>query len=170
MLDLARRGDLAAFEGLVGPLIEPACQLARAILTDWYEAEDAVQEATLRAWRAVGRLREETTTIRPWYFAIVANEARRRRRGRWRAMLPIADTWTGELPGPEERATLTADLDRAMRRLGERDRLVLFLHFYLDLPFEEVGRVTGTSAAAVKSRLYRATRSLRPALRCVEGV
>jgi len=74
----------------------------------------------------------------------------------------------GEQNGPEERATLTVDLDRAMRRLGEKDRLILFLHFYLDLPLDEAGRIMGMSAEAAKSRLYRATRSLRPALRCVE--
>jgi RNA polymerase sigma-70 factor, ECF subfamily len=168
IMERARHGDLAAFECLLSPLIEPACQLARAILTDWYEAEDAVQEAALRAWRAVARLREGTTTIRPWFFAIVANEARRRRRGRWRAFLPIADSWVGEQNGPEEQATLAVDLDRAMRRLGEKDRLILFLHFYLDLPLDEAGRIMGMSAEAAKSRLYRATRRLRPALSCVE--
>jgi len=57
-MDRARHGDLAAFEYLLSPLIEPACQLARAILSDWYEAEDAVQEAALRAWGAVVRLRD----------------------------------------------------------------------------------------------------------------
>jgi DNA-directed RNA polymerase specialized sigma24 family protein len=52
-----------------------------------------------------------------------------------------------------------------MRRLREVDRLILTLHFYLDLPLDEVGRVVGLSPEAVKSRMYRATRSLRPAMR-----
>jgi DNA-directed RNA polymerase specialized sigma24 family protein len=54
---------------------------------------------------------------------------------------------------------------RAIRRLNETQRLILFLHFYLDLPVEEVGRVLGLSADGVRSRMYRATRSLRLVLK-----
>jgi RNA polymerase sigma factor (sigma-70 family) len=171
LLERARGGDLGAFEELIAPLIEPACQLAYAILRDWQEAEDAAQEGALKAWRAVGRLRDDTTTIRPWYLTIVANEARSRRRGRWWSVVRSPDVeakaWES---GPEEQAALRTDLDRAMRRLREVDRLILILHFYLDMPLEEVGRVVGLSPDAVKSRMYRATRSLRPVLRDRETV
>jgi RNA polymerase sigma factor (sigma-70 family) len=171
LLELARSGDLAAFESLLSPLVEPACQLAYAILRDWQEAEDACQEAALKAWRAVGRLREDTTSIRPWFLTIVANEARSRRRGRWWSVVRSADPEVRESePGPEDRTLLRADLDRAMQRLREADRLILVLHFYLDMPLDEVGRVMGLSAEAVKSRMYRATRSLRPVLRDRETV
>ncbi len=75
LIGRAKAGDLAAFEALVGPLIEPASQLARALLRDWHEAEDAVQEATFKAWRAVGRLHESTTSPRAWFLTILANES-----------------------------------------------------------------------------------------------
>jgi RNA polymerase sigma factor (sigma-70 family) len=165
LLQRARDGDLAAFEALVRPLVDPACRLAHAILRDWPEAEDAVQEALFRAWRRVGGLRHDTRDIRPWLLTIVANEARSRRRGRWWSVvrLPLVAE-TGHGPGPEEQVALSADLRQAMRRLGETQRLILFLHFYLDLPIEEVGAVLGLSPAAVRSRMYRATRSLRPIL------
>jgi RNA polymerase sigma-70 factor, ECF subfamily len=167
LLDRARGGDESAFETLLAPLVEPACQLAYSILRDWQEAEDAAQEAALKAWNAVARLRAGTTSLRPWYLAIVANEARSRRRRRWWSVLrfaePPLDVAVGEA-GPEDRVSLRTDLDRAMRRLSETDRLILTLHFYLDLPFEEVGRVVRLSPEAVKTRLYRATRSLRPAM------
>lgn len=171
LLERARSGDLGAFEALIAPLIEPACQLAYAILRDWQEAEDAAQEAALKAWRAVGRLRDDTTTLRPWYLTIVANEARSRRRSRWWSVVrsPHVDVRAWEA-GPENRATLRADLDQAMRRLREVDRLILILHFYVDMPLDEVGRVVGMSPDAVKSRMYRATRSLRPFLRDQETV
>ena len=140
----ARAGDLAAFEALVAPLIEPASQLARALLRDWHEAEDAVQEATFKAWRAVGRLHESTTSPRAWFLTIVANEARSRRRGRWWRVVRLAEPRSDSTrPGPEEHVSLSVDLERAMGRLKEADRLILFMHFYLDLPLDEIGRVLG---------------------------
>ncbi len=166
LLRRARSGDLAAFDALVGPLLRPACQLAFAILRDWQEAEDAVQEASFKAWRAMPRLREGTTAVRPWMLTIVANEARSRRRGRWWSVVRLPELHAaGWQVGPEESVSVSTDLKQAMRRLNHVQRLILFLHFYLDLPVEEVGAVLGLSPAAVRSRMYRATRSLRPALR-----
>jgi RNA polymerase sigma-70 factor (ECF subfamily) len=164
LVERARAGDMDAFEQLVGPLIEPAARLACVILRDWHEAEDAVQEAAFKAWRAVSRLRAGTTALRPWFFTIVANEARSRRRSRWWGVVRMAEPRVGVAAGPEERVALSADLQRAMDRLNETERLILFLHFYLDLPVEEVGRVLGLTYEATRSRMYRATRSLRPAL------
>jgi RNA polymerase sigma-70 factor (ECF subfamily) len=130
LLGQARTGDLAAFESLLAPLVEPACQLACAILRDWQEAEDAAQEAALKAWRAIGRLREDTASLRPWYLTIVANDARSRRRGRWWSVVRSAEPRAlASEAGPEERVSLRADLDRAMRRLTEKERLILTLHF-----------------------------------------
>jgi RNA polymerase sigma factor (sigma-70 family) len=166
LLDRARTGDMAAFESLLAPLLEPALQLAYAILRDWQEAEDAAQEGALKAWRAIGRLREDTSSLRPWYLTIVANEARSRRRSRWWSVVKLSEPPpSAATSSAEEAASLRADLDAAMRRLTETERLILTLHFYLDLPLEEVSRVVGLSREAVKSRLYRATRSLRPAMR-----
>ena len=56
------------------------------------------------------------------------------------------------------------DIARALARLPADDRLALFLHFYLDLPLEEVGTVLGLSPAGAKTRIYRAARKLRPGL------
>lgn len=149
----------------MGPLIEPACQLAYFYLKDWQEAEDAVQEACLKAWRAAGRLREDTVSLRPWFFTIVANEARSRRRSRWWSVLRLADpSERGHVPGHEDEVVRHADIDAALADLPEEQRQILLLHFYLDLPLADVAQVMGMSHEATKSRLYRAARKLRPAV------
>jgi RNA polymerase sigma-70 factor (ECF subfamily) len=165
LIDQARKGDRAAFEALIEPLIKPGCQLAYSFLHDWAEAEDAVQDACVNAWRAIGRLRPGTTSLRAWFLTIVANQARSRRRGRWWSLVRQADPAAASTDADlAETVPLRADLEAAMRRLSRQQRTILMLHFYLDLPLDEVGRILGLSTEATKSRLYRATRSLRPAM------
>jgi len=69
---------------------------------------------------------------------------------------------------PEEPAVQYLDLDRAMKRLSPDDRAILHLHYFLDLPIEEVARVVGVSAGAAKTRIYRAAHRLRPGLELAE--
>jgi RNA polymerase sigma-70 factor (ECF subfamily) len=61
---------------------------------------------------------------------------------------------------PEAPETYT-DLRRALLRLSPDERLPLVLHFYLDLPLDEVARTLGVSSSAAKSRIYRAAKRLR---------
>ncbi|MBJ7596912.1 RNA polymerase sigma factor [Candidatus Nephthysia bennettiae] len=141
------------FEQRIGPLIEPAYHVAFAVLRDRQEAEDAVQEAALSAWRKIGQLREPSSA-RPWFFKIVLNRARMHQRGRWHSVIKLPDL---HVPGPwnEERTLDGFDLRIALRKLGEQDRLLLFLHYGLDLPLDEVASILGLSAAGTKTRLYR---------------
>jgi RNA polymerase sigma-70 factor (ECF subfamily) len=158
-----RARDPGAFETLLAPLIQPAYRLAYSMLRNRDDAEDAVQEAALNAWRHAGRLREETSSLRPWFFTIVANQCRHTRRSRWWSVLRQAN--------PAEPASLAdegwagkIDLRRALAGLSADDRALLMLYYGLDLPLEQVGAVLGISGGAAKSRVYRAVRRLRPAL------
>jgi RNA polymerase sigma-70 factor (ECF subfamily) len=147
----------ADFDALVGPLIEPAFKLAVVFLRDPHEAEDAVQEATLKAWRSLDRLRDKSAA-RAWFLSIVANQCRSMRRGRWWSVL------RAETPGSERVEELPddrLDLTREMSRLPETDRAALFLFFYLDLPLAEVARVLKVTPQAAKSRVHRAITKLR---------
>jgi RNA polymerase sigma-70 factor, ECF subfamily len=150
----------ADFDGLIGPHLESGYRTALAILRNPDEAHDAVQEAAFKAWRRFGQLRDEASA-RGWFLAIVANECRSMRRTRWWSVIRLADVRRED---PEDRTTDSTDLERALSRLPEDDRLALFLHFYLDLPLEEVGAVLGLSAAGAKTRVYRAAKKLRPDL------
>jgi RNA polymerase sigma-70 factor (ECF subfamily) len=163
LIDRARCGDEAAFTALLEELADPAYRLALAMLRDRSAAEDAVQEAALKAWRKIGTLREGTTTARPWFLTIVANQCRSMLRGRWFRVQLVEHT-PGVAEGFESRVLNASELQRLMTRLNHQQRLALVLYFYLDLPLEEVARVLGVQPAAAKSRIYRAARALRPGL------
>ena len=154
------------FDGLVGPWIEPGFRLAVAMLRDPHEAEDAIQEAAMRAWRSIGRLRD-AEVVGTWFLSIVANQCRSTMRRRWWGM-PRFATRQVVFGGPEDSAVQTLDIDRAMQRLRPEDRAILHLFFYLDLPVEEVAGILGVSAGAAKTRLYRAVHKLRPGLQLNE--
>jgi len=164
LISLAREGDNAAFQSLLGPYVEPACKLAFVMLGDWQEAEDAVQEAALKSWRATKRLRAGTSRFRPWFLTIVANECRSRRRSRWFRTIRVTEPRMSLRADVAEMAAGSIDLERAVANLEQPARLLLYLHFNLDLPNDEAGRVLGISGAAAKTRLYRTLRALRPEL------
>jgi RNA polymerase sigma-70 factor (ECF subfamily) len=159
--DQAAAGDEGAFAALVGPMVEPALRLAYSMLGDRAEAEDATQEALTSAWRKLGQLRPGMP-VRPWFFAIVMNRCRNIRRTQWFRLVRVPDVFesaSASEPGMEH-----VDLERAMARLPKRDRQILFLHFYLDLPINEVAIAMGISGSAAKTRIYRACHRLRPDL------
>lgn len=157
----ALAGDESAFAALVGPLVEPALRLAYSVLGDRAEAEDATQEALTSAWRKLHQLREGMP-LRPWLLSIVLNRCRNIRRTRWFHLVRMPDT-----PQAREVTDTTVerlDIDMAVARLPQRDRQALFLHFYLDLPIDEVALTLRISPSAAKGRIYRACRRLRPGL------
>lgn len=162
LLEAAAAGDAAAFDALVGPLVESGYRLALSMLGGAADAEDAVQEATIKAWRGIGKLNDEAA-LRSWFLTIVANQCRSLRRGRWWSVVKLARP-ERVAAGPEEAAVRSSDLNRALRTLDRDDRTALFLRYYLDLPLAEAARVLGVSETAAKSRIQRAARRLRPEL------
>jgi RNA polymerase sigma-70 factor, ECF subfamily len=157
VLARAIEGDSDAFSRLIEPLLDPGYRLAAVMLGDRAAAEDAVQEAAVKAWRKLRQLRGDAGSLRSWFLSIVANECRMARRTRWFSVLKFPELRSEE-PDPGEGY---ADLRQAVMRLDPDERLPLVLHFYLDLPLDEVARTLGVSPAAAKSRIYRAAKRLR---------
>jgi RNA polymerase sigma factor (sigma-70 family) len=160
--DGARQSAVADdFEAELRPLIPLALRLAAGMRLDPQDAEDAVQSAALRAWSKRGN-RHPATDLRPWFLAIVANQCRETRRGRWASVLRFAD------PPEVEAATADTagaiDLVHALRRMPPRIRLAVVSRYYLDLPFDEVASVCGCSVGAAKSRVRRGVQSLTSTL------
>ncbi len=165
-LERAQGGDRLAFEGLFTPHSADAFRLALAMLQRREDAEDAVQNAMLKAWRRLSTFRTGCD-VKPWFLTIVANECRSLRRSRWWSVALMADIQRDREPasGP---AAAELDLRRALAMLPADQRLLLVLHYYLDLPFAEVAAVVGGSPEAVKSRTFRVLRKLRLAEELVE--
>jgi RNA polymerase sigma-70 factor (ECF subfamily) len=165
----AQRGDTVAYGSLVRAHQDIAFRVACLAGGSAADAEEAAQEGFVKAWRALPRFRAGAP-FRPWLLAIVANEARNRRRaaGR-RAGLALraaeqAERSAGGGASPEtlvlagaRRATLLA----ALAALDERDRSVLTCRYLLELSEEETAAALGCRRGTVKSRTSRALERLR---------
>jgi RNA polymerase sigma-70 factor (ECF subfamily) len=162
-LERAKAGDGRAFDELLALVLDPAFRLAMTMLKDRAAAEDAVQEAALKAWRKLARFRPGAE-LRPWFLAIVANECRTARRGRWWGVMKLADVDLSQAIRSDRGWADRMDLDAALDRLPPRHLLALTLYYHLDLPIEEVGRVLGCSSGGARQRVHRALAALRPAM------
>jgi RNA polymerase sigma factor (sigma-70 family) len=162
LIDRAKGGDRAAFEDLLAPAVHQASRLAFAMLGDASEAEDAFQEAAVRAWTKLRNLRDGSP-FRPWFIGIVANQCREIRRGRWWSLVRLPDPIVSR--PPDEASWLEGeDLRRAVSNLPFGERAAILLHFHLDMPLDEVSIALGMSVAGVKTRINRALKRLRPAM------
>jgi RNA polymerase sigma-70 factor (ECF subfamily) len=162
----ARRGHTDAFGDLLRPILIQGCRLAHSLLGDWEESENVVQEAAVKAWRAFPRLPEASHDLRPWFLAIVANQARSVRRQRAFGTMTVGSAGSRQ-PGVASTDGTDddlLDLRRAVAALNETQRTLLFSHYCLELPLEEAAQVAGFSPAAAKSELYRSLRAIRLAL------
>jgi RNA polymerase sigma factor (sigma-70 family) len=170
LVERARQGDAVAYGSLVRAHQDIAFRVACLAGGSASEAEEAAQEAFVKAWRALPRFRAGAP-FRPWLLAIVANEARNRRRaaGR-RAGLALRAAEVAERdqgaggPSPEAKVLATARRQVLLAALGElddRDRAVLTCRYLLELTEEETAAALGCRRGTVKSRTSRALARLR---------
>jgi RNA polymerase sigma factor (sigma-70 family) len=163
----AQSGDARAFERLVEPHREVMFRVAYLIVRNAADAEDAAQDALVKAWRALSRFRPDAP-LRPWLLKIAANEARNRRRAagrRERLALRATASPSGEAaPSPEELAVAAAERRRlldALEQLPDGQRLVLACRYLLSLSEQETAAALGIRPGTVKSRAARALEQLR---------
>jgi RNA polymerase sigma-70 factor (ECF subfamily) len=162
----ARAGDIGAFEELVRRHQDSAFRTACLVLRNADEAEDAVQDALVSAYKAIGRFREGGS-FRPWLLKIVVNQSLNmlKRRKRQTATAERAAIESGppifeidEELIDRERAHL---IWRALESLRENERIVVYLRYFLALPERELAEYLGCPSGTVKSRLHRALAKLR---------
>lgn len=163
----AQRGDARAYEQLVTANQGIAFRVAHLVTGNAADAEEAAQEAFVKAYRALWRFRRGAP-FRPWLLKIVANEARNRRRAAGRRELlalramppPIEDagsTPESALMGAARRSELLA----AVNRLPEPARLAVACRYLLDLSEAETAAALSCRVGTVKSRVSRALEQLR---------
>jgi DNA-directed RNA polymerase specialized sigma24 family protein len=163
---LSERGlDVAA---LVTARVGDSYRLARAILLDDGEAEDAVQEASLSAWRRRGSLRD-ASRFDAWFERILVNQCRDQLRKRRRAVRVGAPPVGFEPIGVAPETGTDADLDRALDALDVDHRIVVLLRYWQDRTVDDIAERVGIPAGTVKSRLHHALRSLRATLEASHG-
>jgi RNA polymerase sigma-70 factor (ECF subfamily) len=165
--------EAGSFASLVEGRLDRSFRLATVILGSSIEAEDAVADAALAAWRSRGRLRD-IDRFDAWFGRVLVNVCRDRLRARRRR--PVVEMPFGEV-GVAGRAG-SADfrdgvhardaLSRAFETLEPDERIVLVLRFWQDLTVEAIAERVGIPAGTVKSRLSHATGRLRTALAAME--
>jgi RNA polymerase sigma-70 factor (ECF subfamily) len=164
LVDRARRGDREAFGVLAGGAVDRLYAIARLMLRDTELAEDATQEALVRAWRDLPTLRD-VERFDAWLYRLIvracADVGRHRRR--WRAEVSVVRAE----PAESDRASELADrdqLERGLRRLNGAQQSILVLHFYLGLSPTEAAEALDIPVGTAKSRLHYAIEALRAAI------
>ena len=172
------RGDEVAFEAIMRRHNQLLFRTARSIVKNDAEAEDVVQEAYLRAWRALGSFRADAK-LSTWLVRIVANEAFGRLRRKQAPVIPLDAAMIS--PEPAIQAALTDEPNRqpepaAMRaelrqllesridRLPDVFRTVFMLRAVEEMSVEEVAQALGIPEATVRTRFFRARSLLREGL------
>lgn len=172
----AQAGDLEAFNQLVLRHERPVFNVALRLLRDVGLAEDATQDAFIRAWQNIGSF--QTGSVRSWLYKIATNRSydmlrasARRPAGSLEAeMVEIEPIWSAGGAGEESpdahalRRELSIFLERALIALPDDQRMVVMLVDVQGLDYHEVAETMGIALGTVKSRLSRARAKVRQAL------
>jgi RNA polymerase sigma-70 factor (ECF subfamily) len=164
LVERARAGDREAFGVLAAGAVDRMYATARLILRDAELAEDATQDALVRAWRSLPTLRD-TERFDAWLHRLLVRSCSDigRHRRRWRAQITILP----HEPAEADSVAGLADRDqigRGLRRLTDAQQTILVLSFYVGLSPTEAADVLEIPVGTAKSRLHFAIDALRAAV------
>jgi RNA polymerase sigma-70 factor, ECF subfamily len=157
-----------AFLRLVDDHLDSAYRLARAILHDATDAQDATHDAFEQAWRKWSTLRDPARFV-PWFDRILVNTCRDRLRSTSRRATDIS-VEVAEAAGDQFGQAHDRDLlANAIAGLSPDHRVVVALRYYRDLPVDEIAARLGIPAGTVQSRLHYALKRLHAAIDTADG-
>jgi RNA polymerase sigma-70 factor (ECF subfamily) len=171
-LDRAAGGDEVAFDALIRPRLARLFRLAMAITRDAADAQDALQDACVAAWRDLPRLRDRSR-FDAWLSQILVNACRGELRRRRRVAVREIDVDLATLQespglathGPDDGFGEMEAIRRAFGRLDPDVRTLLHLHYVEQRPLAEIGAITQAPVGTIKWRLWNARRALERALK-----
>lgn len=177
LLLAAQKGDLPSFNAIVARHERAVYSLCLRLLRDTAGAEDAAQEAFIKAWTAIATFKGGL--VRPWLLRIATNrcydilraKARRPADSLDAELFEVEPVWTSQSsPGDDPeyhaaRTELSSHLERILDQLPDDQRIVVILSDIHGYPYEEIATITGAAVGTVKSRLSRARGKLRDILR-----
>lgn len=136
---------------------------ARRVVADDDDAEDAAQEAVMRAWRRRRACRSPEAP-ESWLRTIARNEALRHLERAARFDRSTGDDRSPDVPSEwlEDGLVTRLSIDQAVAQLNEEDRRLIGLRYSLDLSDVDIGAVLGIAEATVRVRLHRVRKRLRP--------
>jgi RNA polymerase sigma-70 factor, ECF subfamily len=169
IIERARSGDHRAFSRLVETYQTLVYNLCYRVLGNPHDAEEAAQEAFLRAYTRLASY-DPARSFKTWLFSIAHHyciDRLRRRRLTWLSLddEPAVDTamWRSTAPTPEDmamRREREGEIQALLNGLSPKDRSALVMRYWYDLSYDEIAQATATTVSAVKSRLHRAREAL----------
>ena len=167
LIDEARGGSAAAFEALVRQHKGIVWSVCLRITGNAYDAEDALQDALISAWRGIAHFRGDSG-FATWLYKIAANAALGVVRARSRAE-PVEDP-EGRVERDFAEQVAASDLvQRALQSLPKDFRVALVLRELCDFTYEQIAAYQGIGVATVKTRISRGRQGLRAALESLAG-
>jgi RNA polymerase sigma-70 factor (ECF subfamily) len=158
----AQKGDPQAFSHLVETYQKPVYNLCYRMLNNAEDAEDAAQEAFLRAYKSMKRY-DNNRPFSTWLLSIAAHYCIDQIRKRRMAIVSIEDLPVPEVPDPSPGLELTVSRYEEQRRirslldaLDSIDRAAVIMYYWYDFSYEEICQALSLTMSAVKSRLHRA--------------
>jgi RNA polymerase sigma-70 factor (ECF subfamily) len=163
LVGACQQGDREAFDLLVGRYQREIYRLCYRYVNHHEDANDLAQEAFLKAWRAIGRFRGDSS-FSTWLYRIAVNACLNHRALRRPPTQELPESLPDPARGAEARALRDDEAERVRRavsRLPDKQRATLILKIYHELTHEEVARVLGSTVGTAKSNLFQALVKLR---------